>query len=340
MSVSTGARRDSLRRALQTALAGALAYAAERHWGAGESFLAVISAALVIDDTSDQTLNQARARILATVLGTFSGIAVMAIFAGAPAWIPLSIVLAIMAAVSAYRSAWSYGIVAACALALGSEENRWEVAQDRGIAIAIGATIGMLVGFCVWPESAQSNVRRAVRTALEHCRDLLEYTVDTVASEGRRDPTELHRRFSVEMSRARNAAASISVGSKDGGENYRELVDRLDRLWHALIILDRIGEQQDGDQLSMLDETSDAVKELRKRAGSSLESIAQLEVVSDAARAELEQCLRHTRDAVKADLERTDDIGRDLEISALVFGLDETIGNLCEISDAIKHIQR
>ncbi|MFN3389442.1 MAG: FUSC family protein, partial [Allosphingosinicella sp.] len=130
-------RRDIARLALQSALAGALAWLAIGWAGTGEAFLAVISAVLVLEPARAQTLKSAGSRIVGTLVGTVIGLVALLAASGVPDPLPLAAVMLVMGAIVAWKPAWRYGIVAAAGLAIASDGGLIETAEARGIAIFV-----------------------------------------------------------------------------------------------------------------------------------------------------------------------------------------------------------
>ena len=322
-------KKDILRRAVQSALAAALAYLAVQATGTGEPFLAVISAVLVLQNDRDETLGSARSRVAGTVVGTIVGAAALAVASDATTPISLARVMLVMGGLAAWKPDWRYGIVAAAGLAVGSDKGFWETAQDRGIAIFVGAAIGILVGSLIWAESARARARRQIAEAISLCRELLDAALSTALQTGEAELRDLHSRFARALQAARDTAEAIRL-DKDG-EHFEEAVHRVERLWHALIIIDRVTETQQNEALPLADDLLATVRRVQQSACDGLSCLERFEHIPD-------QDLDGLADACSEIDARVGlgDSGADrTETVALVYGLREVARNMREIDAAI-----
>lgn len=326
-----GKRRDALRMAIQSALAATGAWTAILLLGTGEAFLGVISAVFVLQTNRDETIGSAESRIMGTVVGTLVGLAALALTLRAPAGVSLALTMMIMAPLAIYRPGWRYGIVAAAGLAIGSDAGFWETAQNRGLAIFVGAGIGTLVGAVVWPESARARARRRIGEALALCRELLD---DSLASAiGERDPGDdnLRARFADTLTAAGEAARSIKIGGAGLEARYEDAVHRIERLWHALVIIDRVTEARSGGRLPFRDETRATIERLRTTTCDALRRAEAIERIDPDDLDALDRGCREVWRDADVDPARDDE----LQSVALVFGLGEVARNLREIDQAI-----
>lgn len=331
------ARRDILRLAIQSATAGTLAYLAIRLTGTGEAFLAVISAAFVLQRNRDATLESAGSRVLATLIGTAIGIAALALpETGAFPW-PLALAMLAMGGLAAWKPSLSYGIVAAAGLAVGAENGFLDAARDRTIAIFLGAGIGIATGWLVWPESAAARARRQIGEALAICRELLEHTLDEAlqGERGAERVEEVHSRFARAIATARDTAGSVGAPRHRAGAPYRDLVHRAERLWHALIILGRVGERTGETRLELAQETERRLERIRRATCDALGCAARLERVPPDDLDALEEACTGAWQAA-----RSQSAGENaLPNAALIFGLGEVSRNVREIDAAIGAIR-
>lgn len=324
-------RRDIARLALQSSLAGALAWLAIRWTGTGEAFLAIISAVLVLEPARAQTLNSAGSRVAGTLIGTVVGLAALVAASGVPAPLPLAAVMLVMGGIVAWKPSLRYGVVAAAGLAVGSDTGLVETAQARGIAIFVGAGVGIAVGALVWPESAGARARRQITAALAACRDLLDATLSAALEAQPEARDELHGRFRTRIQQAAETAASIRVGGGRAAECYGKAVHAVERLWHALIILDRAHEAKGGDTLPMRERTLENIRAIQSRTRDALGHAIAFERTPPGTLDALLEACREIWAEARVDPGDADE----LQSVGLVFGLSEVGRNMREIDEAI-----
>lgn len=323
--------RDVLRIAIQSAVASASAYLAISFLGTGETFLAVISAVLVLQTNRDQTVEQATSRLAGAAVGTLVGIAALAL---TPSWavsLSLAVVMLIMGAIAAYKPAWRYGVVAAAGLAVGSEKGLWETAQDRGIAIFVGALLGIAVGALLWPESTRKRARRQMGEAMEACRELMTDALKAAVDGSEEELGKLHSRFSRALSAARDTAASIKPKGGSDAVHYGEAVHHTERLWHALVILDRVAETKSGAALPLRPATLELLMTMRLAACDALACLERFERAPPDELETLEDACRKIWNESDIRPEQADE----LQSVGLVFGMNEVARNLREIDQAV-----
>jgi gas vesicle protein len=324
-------QRDIARFAVQSAVASAAAYTAVQFTSTGAAFLAVISAVLVLQANREKTLQSAGSRMAGTLVGTLVGAAALALTNEATIALELAAVMFVMGGIAAWKPAWSYGVVAAAGLAVGSDLGFWETALNRGVAIFVGAFVGIAAGLLVWPESARTRARRQMGEALSICRDLLVAALQSTVLGEKEKVGQLHSRFAVAFSEARETASSLKVRGGHSEQLYADVVHRIERLWHALLILDRTMESKNGGLLPVDGDTVDKVKAIQTATCEALECAAQFERIPHEDLEVLkEKCREIWREA--AIDTRQDDT---LPTVALIFGLSEVSRNMSEIDEAI-----
>ena len=329
------AHRDIVRLAVQSAVAAAATNLALQLTGTGEAFLAVISAVLVLQTNRDETLSSASSRMIGTVVGTLIGGAALFITADTAISLSLAVVMLIMGALVAWKPGWRYGIVAAAGLAVGSDAPVLETALNRGIAIFLGAGIGIATGFLVWPETAASRARRQMREALSACRELVQRTLAAAVEGEEAEASETHRRFSDAIIAAGDTARSIKVARGQDPACYQKAVHAIERLWHALVILDRTSETKQGDRLPLRDETLSQIRDIRSAACEALACAARFERMPEDELDELGRLCRAVWKDARVDPESEDELAN----VGLVFGLSEVSRNMREIDAAIGAIR-
>lgn len=237
--VSKYAWRDAARLAVQSATAGWATYVAMRLLTLDEIYIGILSAVYIVTPSVGGTLQAAGGRLVAAVVGSLVGLATLAALPwnyGTP--FALAISLFVVSGITHFRSEWRYGVVAAVALSLGAEENAMEVAMDRGIAICIGALIGVLVTAVVWRETARARGARQLRHAIEALRARLSTTLETSA--GDRESYDQSSEADY-LAAYRAAVETLDIPEKGKGLHDKR-VRALRRLTNSLIMLDRAEE--------------------------------------------------------------------------------------------------
>lgn len=322
--------RDILRLALQAGAAAALAAMTMQAIGRGELFLAAISAVLVLQRNRDATLDSAGERVAGAVTGTVIGIAALLLLRPLLADpFPLLIAMVVMGAVAAWKPWLKYGLVAAAGIAVASDQSVWDTATSRTIAIFVGGGIGIAVGFLLLPESALSRARRQLGDTLGWCRRLLDLTLESALDE-ERALSELHSRFTRSLATVRDTIAAGAVRRASAGRAFSDAVHGCERLWHALIILDRVGETGDGD-LALEQEVRERLDRIRADASEALACLAKLRSVPDH---DVESLTAACREAHQAFRQGNTD-QEEVRSIALIFGLGEVSRNIAEINRAV-----
>lgn len=160
--------RDMLRRAAQSALAGTAAHIVMSSLNASEAFLAILSAVLIIQPSVGGTMGAAFTRLQATVTGSLISLGCIMLLPDA--WgtsTALALSLLVVGGVAGLRPDWTYGAVAAVAIALAPEASAVDTAGARALAIGLGAATGVLVSLLVWPDRAESRFERHFKMAMQ-----------------------------------------------------------------------------------------------------------------------------------------------------------------------------
>jgi len=156
-----------MRRAAQSAVAASASFVIMDALGLQELFLGVISAVLIITPSVGGTMGAAFTRLQATAVGSLISLTCLLVLPDA--WntaAALAVSMLVVGGVTGIRPEWSYGAVAAIGIALPGDMGLFETASARALAIAVGATTGVLVSLLVWPDRAESRFDRHFRTAL------------------------------------------------------------------------------------------------------------------------------------------------------------------------------
>ena len=336
----SGKPRDAVRYGLQSAIAAAGAYALQGWAGVDSGLLAVISALFVLQLNSDETVSKGLARLAATAVGSAIAIGLLLTIGFRSVWLSLAIVAGLMGAIIAYRPGWTYGFVAGVALVIGSDGPIWGTALDRGIAIAIGASVGVAVSLIVWPESASTLVRRSVARALDACSSILSASVTTAASADEvAERQDDHRRYAKAISDARSAASSIKVASHDEADHHHDLVRATERLWNALVILDRVNQRQEGRHLALSRASRQQLSTVSDHAADALAKLKELEPLDEDDRAQINRACDEARDRITREVGRGR-IGEDqVEQLAMLFGVEEVSDTLGRVDEALRELE-
>lgn len=314
--------RDVARLAIQSAVAGAAMYSLMQAWGLPERFVGVLSAVLVVKPTVGSTLGEAKHRVTATVLGCLIGVACLwALPSGYGTAAALAISTFVMHLVAGVREEWRYGVVAAVALALGSESDAFATALDRSVAIGLGVAVGTLATLIVWPDRALTRAERYLSDALRAAGERLDVTVRATRNGGSSDAEEQRRRFHKSFGKARDALEAVRFSDTGPLEKKRDAVERL---YNSVLFLNRVAEESDGP-LPEDEELADRVETIRHCG---CELVAGLANGGAPERGHLERITSTLEEVRGAVLRPGRDPDAQLLTSALVFGLDEVEDSL------------
>ncbi len=318
-----GPWRDSARLAVQSAAAAAATWFVMERLGLPHTSWAVISALFVVQPSLDGAFTAALGRIAGTVVGTIVGLATVILFGGGD----LTALRLALAALGVYAAVqfWpnmSYGLVAASVIALEADPQVIGGAAERALAIILGAGTGALATVLVWPDSARARADRSLRQALAACRDLLEESLREALGEARQDRAAARDRFLGQLREARQAAASIRLGRRKR-PSPTEAVEGLERLWHAMVLIERALERRPARGLTARSTLGRSVDEARRAACAYLSAI-EAQGSGDAAWApagRLRAAVDEAQETARQTAERTP--GEAAAVGALVFGLGE-----------------
>lgn len=324
--------RDAGRLALQSAAAAAAQFALMQAFGMPEKFVGVLSAVLVVQPTVGHTLGASRDRIAATLLGSALGVlCLVALPGGYGTAVALAACMLVINFIAGFFPQWRYGVVAAVALALGSENDLLQTSVDRGIAISLGALVGTLISFVVWPDRAVKRAERHLREALCATADRLDIAVENARDDEDRDSDDARRRYHRAITSARDAADGIRLGDK---RDVRRRIEKCERLYNSVLILNRVAEETDrvtGES----EQLAEAVETIRRGGHELTVAIAEREASPD----EIERALASMREAIEqareATAEPSDESERRAHVirNGLVFGLGEVADCLEAFSD-------
>ncbi|MGQ7790928.1 FUSC family protein [Faunimonas sp. B44] len=329
-----GSARDVLRVAVQSVGATALAFGAMTAMDLPHLSWAIISALFTIQLSSDSTLRVAMGRIAGTVIGTLVGLASVYLIGGADdVLLRLVAVTALTNAIAAARPDLNYGAVAAAIIALEPSPDL-PVAIERAVAILIGAGSGLLVALVVLPEIGRDRAQRLICRALSDCRELLSTTIGVLTSEAENDRNPSHARFLAHLERARATESRLHRHLRSGC-GISHALTAVERLWHGLVLLDRVVTHQ---LPRMHPADREAVRAplaaMQESSCRYLEKmIAHLEGRAPAP--DRRDLARRLRPIEKAGGVHRNGLGREPDevraMQALVFAAEEVLGNLAEL---------
>lgn len=314
---------DAAHLAVQSAVAAVAAFVLMRAFGLGETFVAVLSAVLVIQPSVGNTLVEAGDRVLATVVGSVAGVICLFMLPyGYGTAIALAITMLVINAIAGLRPNWLYGVVAGVALALGSEQHAMETAQERAIGIAFGAFVGVGVSLLVWPDTASRRASRQVNTALRVAARMLDKLMakgDQPTAEGRKEAQahakQLRARFETALGAARQAADGIRLAD---GHSIRNRIEQVQRLFQSLILLERVLRARREADISGNETLGSAIEDVRSSASKALMSLVDEGRLPDK---QLSDVVDHVEGAKETP--RTDDRVASMLDNAFVFALSE-----------------
>lgn len=319
--------RDAARLAIQSAIAAAAMFSLMQSLGLPERFVGVLSAVLVVQPSVGNTMGKGWERFVATLVGCALG--ALCLYLVPPGYgtaAALAFSMLVMNGVAGFRPAWRYGVVAAVALALGSESDILQTAIDRSIAIGIGVAIGIAVSWLVWPDKSEDRARRFMCSALRAAAGCLENTLHEAGVEDRDLPENPHRKYQRYVSNAREAIENVRLADS---EPLKKKLETLEQFHTAITILARVTEEtgelpKKGQNIG---EPAQSVRDHACRIATDLADGKDIE----------EKLLEHMReqlDKLREHAAIQKDDARAIEYrNALVFGLDEiedSIGDLVE----------
>lgn len=317
---------DAARFALQSAVAAATAFAAVHWTGLGEEFVTVISAVFVVQPSVGGTASTGWNRIFATVLGTAIGFALLYLLP--TDWgtiIALGVAMLVVNLVAAFNIDWRYGAIPAAAIALGSATETWQTALDRGVAIGLGAAIGLAVSLIIWPDTAMSRTRRHIRTAIQAIARRLDNVVALAASDGDEEDLTPQRNFHRNLDSARETASRLR---KKNREPVNSIVDSVEALYNSVLV---IGRAVTAEKDAPVDGTAlaDAFEDCREAGRKAICALVDGACDTDGAIEDYKSCIDRIRKELdEVEFQDSDRIRR----SALIFGLYEVYRSLVILS--------
>lgn len=309
--ISKDQAKDALRLALQSALAGAICYYLMVLLKMPERFVGILSAVLVIEPSIGNTFQQAKGRLLSTLVGAIIGI----IFVALIPW-ELGVVLSllfslfILNGIASFKPEWRYGVVAAVSLALSSDDNTIGLVTDRLLSIGFGVAVGILITFIVWPDKAENRTLRYVRKALKNTLDRFRIEFKNTRENKNKNTSKINDNFSTNLNQAKKTASSIAFQD----------THKIKKLINSITIIKRVAQKSSNNISngeSGIEKNSEKVIE---KACDILEKLAKNKKVDENEINEFSELIKTTKTNINL---KTEDKETNLLRSTFMFGLGE-----------------
>lgn len=335
--------RDAVRIAGQSLAASVATYGVMLWLGLPQLAWGVIVALFTIRGSVDGTIGAALYRSIAAVLGVGTGLALVFLLPGYEL-MPLRIGLvgALTNGFASLRPQYDYAAAGGAVVALQPTADL-DGAIGTALAICIGGGIGVAATLLVWPEMGRSRALRSLATALRSCGELADLSLGDL--EGARDSERMpmQRQALRHLQAAQEASEAVRFRLRRGnGVTARQIAETAERLWHSLIIVERVV-SEDRSQLDPddLEAIRPALSRIHWALGELLPHLADgLEKgLPDHGLQESWDAFRDAlRDARRALAERG--LGRDNDgeraVQALLFGLDQIRKVLAELQALVQ----
>lgn len=240
-------RHEPLRFSIQAAVAALAAYGLTLLAGVDNVSWAVFAALFVVHVSVGGTLEAAVGRLVGGFIGLLLGLACLFTIGSGEWRTPLSLAVAVgtMSFIAGCRPGLSYGLVTTAILILAPGFEIVEGALLKGAAIAIGTVAGSAAATLILPLPARRGSARHLAEALRGYGELLEAIQETFVRDGRTDLVPLHNDIANELAQARSMAGQslaswLSGRSEDKEGSLLSLVNKVERIWYTLAILDRL----------------------------------------------------------------------------------------------------
>lgn len=321
--------KGALRLALQSAFAAIGAYGLLQALGIPEVFVGVLSAVLVVGPSIGNTFSEAKGRVISTLVGSAIGFGLVSFMPwGVGTAVSLGLCMFVINMIAHFKPSWRYGVVAAVAIALGSENNTITMTINRLISIGIGVSVGIFVSLSVLPDKAESRARRYLRRALRNASRRFEIAIENtrVAKKEQEEAGETADDFYTNLSYAQGAAQSIKFNKNKS--TILQQIENTEKLYNSILIIHRVADQSEkgvSDQEAGIEKNAEEVK---KMACSILKQLANKESKKSIHLEEFNQLIKTTQQNLHTDAE-----DRELNIRRHTF-----IFGLTEIRDSIQNL--
>lgn len=317
--------------ALQSSIAAAITFTVVKYFDSDEIFLAILSAVLVVERSIGNTINHAKGRVLATVVGSGIGFAFVTIIpTGYATIISLVVTMFVMNAIASFKPSWRYGVVASVAISLGAESDALQISLDRLLNIGIGITIGLIVTAVIWPEKASDRARKHLRSALNIASNRFEIAFKNTRTDKKEDATKVANNFHSSLGNAKNAAGSIRFGKKNKINN---LIDATEKLYNSILIIHRVSDSKDTTLLDDGDESVKNAEDFNQQTCEIIKTIVNNDRVEDEKMETFKSLVRKIKKNIN-DLD--EDKNQTVFRNAFIFGIEEIQESLFILEDILE----
>ena len=332
-NISKDEAKDAVRLALQSALAGTICYYGMVLFNMPEKFVGILSAVLVIESSIGNTFQQAKGRLLSTVVGAAIGI----LFITLIPWqlgVILSLLLSlfILNGISSFKPEWRYGVVAAVALALSSNEDTFSLATDRLLSIGFGVLVGILISLLVWPEKSEDRTLSFVRKALKNTLDRFKVAFENTRESENKSFRKISNNFSTNINQAKKTAGSITFKNT---QYINELISASEKLYNSITIIHRVAEKSNNNISNGDAGIEKDSEKVIKKACTLIEKFSKKEDVSDKEIEEFSDLIETTKANINLD---TTKISVNILRSTFMFGLSEVEDSITSIHKTMKNL--
>ncbi len=153
---------------------------------------------IILQPNLGATIRKTGQRVLGTVLGVLVGMLLLALTAQHSHWrVDLSVAL-IFPAVYCLAFSYAYAIFFASIILIlalsGNQLDPWLMAVERLFYTGLGAVIGLLATYLLWPNRAGTNFRQQLALSLSQAQQLFEQAVNDYL-QGQYQPEQLQPRY-------------------------------------------------------------------------------------------------------------------------------------------------
>jgi hypothetical protein len=335
-------RSDSLRIALQSLVASLLSYAVLAAIDPSNATWAIFSSLFTLQKNFDRSMRYGLGQMAGAVFGTAVGLAAIHAFPGSEqSMLRLGLTTLITCSATAIWPATSYGVVAAAVIALAPLASVSD-AVNRAGAIVLGSGIGIAVSMSVWPQLARQRVFVFIASALDDCSELLDHFSLFDQQQNRVALDALHERFLQHLELARSVSIDARVRAHfQSGVTLSAALSATERLWHGLVLLDRIGAAHGGNftnkDRDLLMEVGRTVRSCGSRYLSGLAAYVrggQAAPNPDACRRALNEAHKILREEI-SDLAAHDSYDRYRALHSVLFGFEQVSANLIDLHELL-----
>ncbi|HEX2020021.1 MAG TPA: FUSC family protein [Aurantimonas sp.] len=229
----------------QATVAAAAAYFAASALQLDDTTWAVISALFTVQASVGSTLRKAATRLGGAIAGLAIGlVCIFTIGAdNSQTIVSLVVAVAVMSLLSAVRPELNFGLVTVAILILGPGGDIVETAWGKAAAVALGCALGALAGLMILPLSAHRSAAEHLGNVVRRCRELLDRSIEALTSQTQVDLQPIHADIRRELEAAQTHVAQsqyMRFRRHPGRPLPRDLLVSVQRLWHTLILFDRL----------------------------------------------------------------------------------------------------